>query len=41
LVGTTEENGQLGNPRPTWEGYIKIDNIGFMWLKIGTSSGLL
>jgi hypothetical protein len=49
LVGKPEGNRQLGRPRRRWVNNIKMDlrkigwggMIGFMWLRIGTSGGLL
>jgi hypothetical protein len=49
LVRRSEGKKQLGKPRHRWEGNIKINFkevgvtilIGFIWLKIGTSDGIL
>jgi ribosomal protein S30 len=49
VVGKAERKRQLGRPRRRWDGNIKIDLrkkcgrvwTGFIWLRIGTSSGML
>jgi hypothetical protein len=49
LVGKAERRRQLGRQRRRWEDNIKMDFrevgskawTGLIWLKIGTSSGLL
>jgi hypothetical protein len=51
LVGKPEGRRPLGRPRRMWMGNIKmdlreigwdgVDWIGFIWLRIGTSGGLL
>jgi hypothetical protein len=51
LVGLPEGKGPLGRPRRRWMGQIKMDlreigwdgmvGIGLIWLRIGTSGGLL
>jgi hypothetical protein len=41
LVGNPEEKRPLGTPRCMWVDNIKLDLIGLIWLRIGTSGGLL
>jgi hypothetical protein len=43
LVGKPEGNRPLGRPRRRWVDNIKMDlrEIGCIWLRIGTSGGLL
>jgi hypothetical protein len=45
LVGKPEGKRPLGRPRPRWMDNIKIDHgmiwTGSIWLRIGTSGGLL
>jgi hypothetical protein len=43
LVGKPEGRRPLGRPRRRWIDNIKIDGIwnGLIWLRIGTSGGLL
>jgi hypothetical protein len=49
LVGRSEGKRPLGRPRRRWEDNIKLDlremgsmgHIGFSWLRIGSSGGLL
>jgi hypothetical protein len=44
LVGKLEGKRPLGRPRRRWVDSIKMDLrewIGWMWLRIGTSGGLL
>jgi hypothetical protein len=49
FVGKPEGKRPLGSPRRRWEHNIKVDLIvirwgvwtGFIWLRIGTSKGLL
>jgi hypothetical protein len=43
LVGKPEGKRPLGRPRRRWRDNIKMDlkEIGWIWLRIGTSGGLL
>jgi hypothetical protein len=46
LVGNLEGKRPLGRPRPTWADNIKMDLreigwSGLIWLRIGTTAGLL
>jgi hypothetical protein len=43
LVGKPEGKRPLGRPRRRWVDNIKMDlrEMGFMWLRIGTSGGFL
>jgi hypothetical protein len=43
LVGKPEGKRPLGRPRCRWVEYIKTDlrGIGLIWLRIGSSGGLL
>jgi hypothetical protein len=41
LVGNPEGKRPLGRPRRRWVDNIKMDDIGSIWLRIGTSGGLL
>jgi hypothetical protein len=44
LLGKPEGNRPLGRPRRRWEDNIKMDGVvwaGLIWLRIGTTGGLL
>jgi hypothetical protein len=41
LVGMPEGKRPLGRPRRRWVDNIKMERIGLIWLRIGTSGGLL
>jgi hypothetical protein len=48
LVGKPDGNRPLGRPRRRWQGNIEMDRekdvrvwTGYMWLRIGSSGGLL